>query len=169
VSGDGLQPARPYLRPPGFFTKLLGALVALAFIRVLYGAEDLFEKIIPSHDYVRHVTGLLGVGFAMEVMRVPRGHYHLEGMDYECCAGRIDDCSPRMHRARYRAPRVARCAYRADVSNNLIAIGRHVTDRSERPKPATRSPSSLGASSETDPASGISAPPCRLEGEGRTR
>ena len=40
----------------------LMALVAVAFIRVLYGTEDLFERVIPRHDYLRHVAGMLAVG-----------------------------------------------------------------------------------------------------------
>ena len=40
----------------------LMALVAVAFIRALYGTEDLFERVIPRHDYLRHVAGMLAVG-----------------------------------------------------------------------------------------------------------
>ena len=45
----------------------LMALVAVAFIRVLYGTEDLFERVIPRHDYLRHVAGMLA-GYGVLVL-----------------------------------------------------------------------------------------------------
>ncbi len=64
---------------------LLGVLLALAsvvFIRGLYGAEDLFEKYIPHHDYLRHAAGMLLVGVAMVGMMHYTGHYYIEGVGY---------------------------------------------------------------------------------------
>ncbi|MGD0674527.1 MAG: chloride channel protein [Polyangiaceae bacterium] len=59
----------------------LMALVAVVFIRALYGAEDIFEKNI-GDDYFRHIVGMLGVGLAIEVTRVFGGHYYVEGVGY---------------------------------------------------------------------------------------
>ncbi len=64
---------------------LLGALmavVAVVFMRALYGAEDLFEKILPRRDYVRHMVGMLGVGVTFELLMLLRGHYYVEGVGY---------------------------------------------------------------------------------------
>ena len=60
----------------------LMALVAVAFIRALYGAEDFFETAIPRRDYVRHMVGMLGVGLAIEATMVLGGHYYVEGVGY---------------------------------------------------------------------------------------
>jgi CIC family chloride channel protein len=60
----------------------LMALVSVAFIRGLYGAEDAFEKLIPRHDYVRHVIGMLGVGVTIEILMTVSGHYYVEGVGY---------------------------------------------------------------------------------------
>lgn len=64
---------------------LLGALMALvsvAFIRAIYGAEDIFERLIPRRDYVRHALGMLGVGLMMTVLMAATGHYYVEGVGY---------------------------------------------------------------------------------------
>ncbi len=61
---------------------VLTALAAVAFVRALYGAEDLFEKAIPRSEYVRHVVGMLGVGVSIEAMMALRGHYYVEGVGY---------------------------------------------------------------------------------------
>lgn len=60
----------------------LMALVAVVFIRALYSAEDLFDKIIPRHDYLRHAAGMLAVGLAIEAMMILQGHYYVEGVGY---------------------------------------------------------------------------------------
>jgi CIC family chloride channel protein len=60
----------------------LMALVAVAFIRCLYGAEDLFDRVIPKRDYARHAAGMLAVGLVIEGMMALRGHYYLEGVGY---------------------------------------------------------------------------------------
>ena len=60
----------------------LMGLVAVVFIRALYGAEDLFDRFIPRHDYVRHVAGMLGVGITIESLMILRGHYYVEGVGY---------------------------------------------------------------------------------------
>jgi CIC family chloride channel protein len=57
------------------------AWVAVAFIRALYGAEDLFEKWIGG-DYARHIVGTLGVGLTIEAAMVFWGHYYVEGVGY---------------------------------------------------------------------------------------
>lgn len=62
----------------------LGCLMALAsvvFIRALYGAEDLFERKIP-HQYLRHVTGMLGVGITSVLLLRFAGHYYVQGVGY---------------------------------------------------------------------------------------
>ena len=76
---------------------LLGALMALvsvAFIRAIYGAEDLFERLIPRHDYVRHALGMLGVGLMMTCLMAATGRYYVEGVGYatiiDVLTGRID-------------------------------------------------------------------------------
>jgi CIC family chloride channel protein len=64
---------------------LLGALMALvsvAFIRTLYGFEDLFGRWIPRRDYLRHVVGMLAVGAIAEALMVFRGHYYVQGVGY---------------------------------------------------------------------------------------
>ncbi len=68
---------------------LLGALmglVAVVFIRALYGAEDLFERFIPRHDYLRHASGMFAVGVTIELLMVFRGHYFVEGVGYSTIA-----------------------------------------------------------------------------------
>ncbi|HXJ21811.1 MAG TPA: chloride channel protein [Polyangia bacterium] len=62
----------------------LGCLMALAsvvFIRGLYSTEDLFERKIP-HPYVRHVTGMLGVGILSVLLMRFAGHYYVQGVGY---------------------------------------------------------------------------------------
>jgi len=64
---------------------VLGALMALmsvVFIRSLYGVEDLFEKRISKHDYVRHVVGMLVVGVLFQGLFISTGHYYVQGVGY---------------------------------------------------------------------------------------
>lgn len=58
------------------------ALVSVAFIRGLYGAEDLFERHIPHREYLRHALGMLGVGIMIAAVMRSTGHYHVEGVGY---------------------------------------------------------------------------------------
>lgn len=60
----------------------LMALVAVIFIRSLYGAEDLFEKMVRRHQYLRHVIGMLGVGVTIEATMALTGHYYVQGVGY---------------------------------------------------------------------------------------
>jgi chloride channel protein, CIC family len=60
----------------------LMGLVAVAFIRCLYGTEDLFDRGIPGHDYARHVLGMLGVGLTIEILMTFEGHYYVAGVGY---------------------------------------------------------------------------------------
>lgn len=60
----------------------LTALVSALFIRSLYGAEDLFERTFPRHPYVRHFTGMLGVGVLGGLMMWRYGHYYVLGVGY---------------------------------------------------------------------------------------
>jgi CIC family chloride channel protein len=80
----------PVLQVPENLSRLpayigLGAITAVAavvFIRTLYGAEDLFERIVPAHPYVRHVAGMLGVGVTFTALHFWAGHYYVEGVGY---------------------------------------------------------------------------------------
>jgi CIC family chloride channel protein len=58
------------------------ALMSVAFIRSIYGAEDLFEKWIPKAEYLRHATGMLLVGGLAEAMLLLGGHYFIQGVGY---------------------------------------------------------------------------------------
>jgi CIC family chloride channel protein len=58
------------------------AIVSALFIRVLYGTEDLFERLIPRRDYLRHVVGMLGVGVLATTLLRLTGHYYVEGVGY---------------------------------------------------------------------------------------
>ncbi len=60
----------------------LMGLAAVVFIRVLYGAEDAFERAIPERPYLRHGIGMLGVGILMTVLMLTAGHYYVEGVGY---------------------------------------------------------------------------------------
>jgi chloride channel protein, CIC family len=59
---------------------LLG-LVSVAFIRGLYGMEDLFEA-MPGNYYTRHALGMLCVGVMMLLLAGQTGHYYVEGVGY---------------------------------------------------------------------------------------
>lgn len=63
-----------------FFGALLG-LASIVFIRMLYGFEDLFEK-MPGNDYLRHLLGMLLVGVMMYLMMRYTGHYYIQGVGY---------------------------------------------------------------------------------------
>jgi chloride channel protein, CIC family len=62
---------------------LLGVLIGLAataFIKVLHGAEMLFDRI--RNPYLRHVTGMLAVGVMIYALFQGFGHYYVEGVGY---------------------------------------------------------------------------------------
>ena len=60
----------------------LMAVVSALFIRVLYAAEDLFDRRIPKREYLRHVIGMLGVGLLSAAFMRLTGHYYVEGVGY---------------------------------------------------------------------------------------
>jgi len=55
--------------------------VSAAYIKSIYGIEDVFTKIRASY-YVRHMVGMLAVGVMMYATMVTFGHYHTEGVGY---------------------------------------------------------------------------------------
>jgi chloride channel protein, CIC family len=60
----------------------LMALISVVFIRSLYGAEDLFDRLIPNRPYLRHITGMLCVGIMMVLLMRFAGHYYVQGVGY---------------------------------------------------------------------------------------
>ncbi len=63
----------------------LGVIMAGAsvlFIKMLYGAEDFFDKRIPRHPYLRHMLGMLCLGVTMVLLMHFGGHYYIEGVGY---------------------------------------------------------------------------------------
>jgi chloride channel protein, CIC family len=64
---------------------LLGVILAgasVVFIRGLYGAEDLLERLVPRHDYLRHALGMLVLGMTIALLMHFGGHYYVEGVGY---------------------------------------------------------------------------------------
>lgn len=59
----------------------LMGLLSVAFIRGLYGMEDVFDA-IPGNYYTRHMLGMLGVGGMMVLLSRSAGHYYVEGVGY---------------------------------------------------------------------------------------
>ena len=62
---------------------MLGVLVGLAataFIKGLHRAEMIFERI--RNPYIRHATGMLGVGILIYGLSQGFGHYFVEGVGY---------------------------------------------------------------------------------------
>jgi CIC family chloride channel protein len=59
----------------------LMGLLSVAFIRGLYGMEDLFEA-IPGNYYTRHALGMLCVGVVMFLLLRYTGHYYVQGVGY---------------------------------------------------------------------------------------
>lgn len=55
-------------------------LAATGFIRTLYGAEELFERI--GNAYLRHMIGMLLVGILFYALFRTYGHYYVEGVGY---------------------------------------------------------------------------------------
>jgi len=60
---------------------VLMGLLSVAFIRGLYGMEDLFEA-MPGNYYSRHALGMLCVGVMMYLLMRNAGHYYVEGVGY---------------------------------------------------------------------------------------
>ncbi|WP_435104474.1 chloride channel protein [Arhodomonas sp. AD133] len=62
----------------------LGIILGVAsagFIRSLYAMEDLFDRFIPN-TYLRHATGMLGVGLLLYALLLYTGHYYVAGVGY---------------------------------------------------------------------------------------
>jgi CIC family chloride channel protein len=81
-----LEASREVLYAPGALLTFLAlgvltGLLAAAFIRAIYGAEDLFDA-IPGNYYTRHMLGMLGVGVLLWVMLERTGHYYVQGVGY---------------------------------------------------------------------------------------
>ena len=71
---------------------LLGILMgflSVAFIRSIYGMEDLFDA-IPGNDYTRHMRGMLGVGLMMAVIFRCTGYYYIQGVGYATIVDILD-------------------------------------------------------------------------------
>ncbi len=71
-----------WLLPAAAGIGVVMALVSVAFIRGLYGAEDFFDKRIPRHPYLRHATGMLVVGGIFTALMGTRSHYYVQGVGY---------------------------------------------------------------------------------------
>jgi len=59
----------------------LMGLLAVAFIRGIYGAEDLFDA-VPGSYYTRHALGMLCLGVLMWLLLERAGHYYVQGVGY---------------------------------------------------------------------------------------
>lgn len=72
----------------------LMGLLSVAFIRGLYGMEDLFEA-MPGNYYTRHALGMLCVGIMMLLLARQTGYYYVEGVGYatimEILRGSLND------------------------------------------------------------------------------
>ena len=60
---------------------LLCGLAAALFIKAIYWAEDFFDNAI-ANPYLRHCTGMLGVGIIIWLLIHYAGHYYVEGVGY---------------------------------------------------------------------------------------
>lgn len=62
---------------------ILMGLVAYCFVRGIYWAEDLFDK-MPGNAYSRHMSGMLVVGILIYLVSVfsPAHHYYVQGVGY---------------------------------------------------------------------------------------
>jgi CIC family chloride channel protein len=59
---------------------VLGLMAAL-FVRSIYWAEDLFDR-MPGNYYTRHMLGMLIVGVMMYLVLTQTGHYYVQGVGY---------------------------------------------------------------------------------------
>ena len=57
-------------------------LVSMVFIRVIYGAEDFFDKRIGGSYYRKHLLGMLIIGLLLYGLMAAFGHYYIEGVGY---------------------------------------------------------------------------------------
>ncbi len=83
IPSDLLNSQHPATLAALLLFALLGAFIGLAatgFIRGLTFAEDLFEHI--ENPYLRHITGMFGLGLLIYVLFRTAGHYHVEGVGY---------------------------------------------------------------------------------------
>ncbi len=66
------------------YLSILGMIIGMAaflFSRSIYFFEDQFEKVF-SNAYIRHCTGMLGVGCIIWLTYHFAGHYYIEGVGY---------------------------------------------------------------------------------------
>ncbi|OBS08154.1 chloride channel protein [Acidihalobacter prosperus] len=56
-------------------------LVAFAFLKGIYAAEDLFDRLF-ANPYLRHAAGMLLVGIALWLLQRHAGHYYIQGVGY---------------------------------------------------------------------------------------
>jgi CIC family chloride channel protein len=68
-----------------FFGGVMG-LVAALFVRSIYWAEDLFDR-MPGNYYTRHMLGMLVVGLMMYLLLQQAGHYYVQGVGYATIEG----------------------------------------------------------------------------------
>ncbi len=61
---------------------LIMGVAAAAYIRSIYGFEDLFEQRIRGSFYARHMFGMLLSGLVMYLLFLTVGHYYVEGVGY---------------------------------------------------------------------------------------
>jgi chloride channel protein, CIC family len=83
-----LTSEHPATLPALLLFALLGGLIGLAAtasIRGLSLAEDVFEHI--GNPYLRHITGMLGLGVLIYVLFRTAGHYYVEGVGYSTIQG----------------------------------------------------------------------------------
>lgn len=73
------------LTPQSFILyALLGitcGLLAYAFLKGIYGTQDLFDRLI-KNAYLRHASGMLLVGLALWLLQHYTGHYYIQGVGY---------------------------------------------------------------------------------------
>jgi CIC family chloride channel protein len=56
--------------------------LSFAFIRALYASEDVFERLLPDREYLRHALGMMIVGGIGAVLWRCAGHLYVEGVGY---------------------------------------------------------------------------------------
>ena len=83
-----IQMANFDLAGPGFLVLFLPfgivmGLVAFVFVRGIYWAEDLFDR-MPGNQYTRHLSGMLVVGLLIYGVSIwtPTHHYYIQGVGY---------------------------------------------------------------------------------------
>lgn len=83
-----IQLAEFHLEQPGFLALfipfgILMGLIAFVFVRGIYWAEDLFDR-MPGNQYTRHLSGMLVVGILIYCVSVwsPTHHYYIQGVGY---------------------------------------------------------------------------------------